>query len=494
MSRNRRVVASVGAALVLAGCTGTGLDPFPEPVHPGGSSSIGLDPFPEPVHPGGSSSIGFDPFPDPIHPGGSSSIGLDPFPDPIHPGGSSSIGLDPFPDPIHPGGSSSIGLDPFPEKREFKPWKPPADMRPVKEAPRTAPVPDAPRTPPLPKAAPTPRRPGVDPDAEPRRRGVDPDAEPRRTPQAAAYAPPARKPSGGGTAGVILDAAPASAPSASAASDASGARMLFKFREGDTQRYRMDMDMTMKMAMMGDQPMSMKMSMDTTQKCERVLPDGSGVLRSETEAVRMDMNIPMMGAFQLDSRDPDLESKLEENPVMAQIAGPLRALVGKGVTLTQAPDGEVSDVRGMEELQQAGGAFGGGLGTMASPRGGLPPDALRVGLEWPFEGSQDSQLGRMAMEGRCRVDEWDPGSGRAVVGIEGKIRLDAPDDVEENDMGAQMAATMTMKKGEFRGKSVYDQRRGILLSGEFRMDMVLENPAMGGEMTSDTKISMTLVE
>lgn len=47
MSRRRVFVACAVAAagFALAGCN-LGLDPFPEPVHPGGTSSLGLNPFP----------------------------------------------------------------------------------------------------------------------------------------------------------------------------------------------------------------------------------------------------------------------------------------------------------------------------------------------------------------------------------------------------------------------------------------------------------------
>jgi len=44
-----RLFALAGAALLLSGCH-LGLDPFPEPMHPGGSSSLGLNPFPSPVN------------------------------------------------------------------------------------------------------------------------------------------------------------------------------------------------------------------------------------------------------------------------------------------------------------------------------------------------------------------------------------------------------------------------------------------------------------
>lgn len=39
--------ALAGASLLLTGCR-LGLNPFPKPMHPGGSSSIGLNPFPSP--------------------------------------------------------------------------------------------------------------------------------------------------------------------------------------------------------------------------------------------------------------------------------------------------------------------------------------------------------------------------------------------------------------------------------------------------------------
>ena len=42
------LLALAGASLLLTGCS-LGLNPFPKPMHPGGSSSIGLNPFPSPV-------------------------------------------------------------------------------------------------------------------------------------------------------------------------------------------------------------------------------------------------------------------------------------------------------------------------------------------------------------------------------------------------------------------------------------------------------------
>ena len=134
MSRRGRLVACAAAALLLAGCKGLGLNPFPEPGEMPEEDSpyeLGLDPFPEPMHPGGSSDTGLDPFPAPMNPGGSSLIGLDPFPSDMPPAlrvekripafargtGEGFLGLHPFPTPMNPGGSSSLGLDPFPRTK-----------------------------------------------------------------------------------------------------------------------------------------------------------------------------------------------------------------------------------------------------------------------------------------------------------------------------------------------------------------------------------------
>ena len=49
MKVKNRLFALAGAALFLSGCN-LNLDPFPEPMHPGGKSWIGLNPFPSPVN------------------------------------------------------------------------------------------------------------------------------------------------------------------------------------------------------------------------------------------------------------------------------------------------------------------------------------------------------------------------------------------------------------------------------------------------------------
>jgi len=133
MMRDRIAFLGVAAAAALAaGCSGVGLDPWPEvpaektgpvehgldpfpvAVHPHESNDTGLDPFPEAVHPEGQGAVGLNPFPAAVHPGDSNSLGLNPFPGAVHPEGQGAVGLNPFPAAMHPGDSNSLGLNPFP--------------------------------------------------------------------------------------------------------------------------------------------------------------------------------------------------------------------------------------------------------------------------------------------------------------------------------------------------------------------------------------------
>jgi len=76
---NARLAVPVLGALLLAGCSSAGLNPFPDRVD-SAPRDFGLNPFPPAVNPAGTEGCGLTPFPEHVDTAGRRSFGLDPFP------------------------------------------------------------------------------------------------------------------------------------------------------------------------------------------------------------------------------------------------------------------------------------------------------------------------------------------------------------------------------------------------------------------------------
>lgn len=375
---------------------------------------------------------------------GCAGTGLTPFPEEVAQGERKPIGLDPFPAP-RKASTRSVGLSAFPEVDSSKARKPI----------------------------------GLDPFPAPKGAKPAGASAPAKAPAAA---PPAAKP----------EEKPAAKP---AEAPAAAPRIAFKFEKGATSRYRTTIDTTMKNPMFGENGLKMKMGMDLRQEVRDIRADGAGVVASTFESVAMEMDNPMMGAFKFDTRDGESMKKAKENPMLGQMVDLFSGMVGKSLEITMDRSGNVLAMGDMKELLGSlGAAMGGDMSNqMSGVPSPFPETPIFEGLSWPLHQEQANPMGKMVTDGTMKVKAWDPATGMATIQIEGTVTLSAPENADEGDMAAQMAAMIKMKDAKMSGTMVFDVGRGRLESSHTVMSMAMENPMMGGDMTVEAVADMALI-
>jgi len=370
--------------------------------------------------------------------------GLDPTPENVKQGDGTSTGLDPFPEDRSARRAKGIGLDPFPYRGQ-----------------------------PVPSSAPPAPRPAAGEDEAPV--------------VSVTMAPAAPPP--GATAPVAKAPEPAPAP-------APAARIELKFVKGATAKYRSDINTTMRSPMFGEEGMTMNMGFNLRQEVKDIGEGGSGIVETTFESMSMKMANPMMGEFSVDTRDPASVESARENPMLGQMVDGLTRMIGKTTRMTLGPRGDVLEMEDMTELMGGMGGMGGGdmSSAMSGIQGQFPDRALEKGMTWEFTHSNESPLGTMTIAGTMTVIAWDEAAGMATIEMVGKLDIVKPEEVDESDMQAQMAAMMEFKGGGIKGTTLFDVRKGRLVSNNSVMKMTMDNPMMGGELETEAVTEFRLVE
>ncbi|NUN53390.1 MAG: hypothetical protein HUU06_11475, partial [Planctomycetaceae bacterium] len=276
-----------------------------------------------------------------------------------------------------------------------------------------------------------------------------------------------------------------------------GTFLRLAFEPGVSRRYRMDMDTLMKTPMFGEEGMTMKMGMDMKQTVGKVKEDGSAQVLSVIESISMEMANPMTGVIKVDTKDEASMKEAESNPMLGQMVGGLKQIVGKSMDMTMKPSGECVEIKGVDELMAglSGGMGGSGGAQMTGIPSPFPEGSVTEGQEWPFEQSQESPLGTMVTTGKMKVKSLSKDTGIAVLSIDGTVAVKpSEEEADPEDMQAQMMAMIKVKNAKMSGEMTFDSRGGFLRKSTTLMTMDMENPMMGGDMAVEAKVVMSLLE
>ena len=186
---------------------------------------------------------------------------------------------------------------------------------------------------------------------------------------------------------------------------------------------------------------------------------------------------------------------------MGQMVDMFTQMVGKSVEVTLDRSGKTVSVS-MGEMGQMMSGLGGGMGgdmsgQMTGIPGSFPETPIFEGLSWPLHQEQQSPMGTLTTDGTMTVRKWDAAGGIATIDFEGAV-VHTPaekrdDAAEQGDMAAQMAAMIKIKEAKTSGQIVFDVGHGRLVTSRSTMSMAMEHPMMGGDMTMEAKVDLSLL-
>jgi hypothetical protein len=165
--------------------------------------------------------------------------------------------------------------------------------------------------------------------------------------------------------------------------------------------------------------------------------------------------------------------------------------------ITMKPSGECVEIKGMDDLMSGlGGGMGGSSGAqMTGIPTPFPAGPVTEGMEWPFEQEQESPMGTMVTSGRMKVKSLAKDTGIAVLSIDGTVAVKpSEEEPDPEDMQAQMMAMIKVKNAKMSGEMTFDSKGGFLRRSTTLMTMDMENPMMGGDMSVEAKVLLSLLE
>ncbi len=272
-------------------------------------------------------------------------------------------------------------------------------------------------------------------------------------------------------------------------------------KKGDRFAFVQSMDMTQDIDMQGMQmSTTMKMSSAYSYDVLDVREDGASVVRTKFGRVYGSMDNPMMGTIEFDS---DKAADESDNPMAAMVAGALTAMAGHQVEMTIAKNGDISELRGIDELVAAimeANPMAAGMGmdtagvekqirqNMESMLGAFPHEPVAVGASWEKESAMNA-MGGMDMSMKVK----------SVL-----KRADASHIVVESELtgsmggDGQLAQMFDVEEFKGTGTSTYDRADGLVR--EATSAMTMKATIKGGEagtggmtMKFETKIERVAV-
>jgi len=182
---------------------------------------------------------------------------------------------------------------------------------------------------------------------------------------------------------------------------------------------------------------------------------------------------PMVGSLEFDS---EKEAEESGNPMIDMMASMFTANAGQAIGITMTPNGEITDVTGVDALVERllennpmAGAMGGAMDaeTMSESMkqmiggqlGALPSEAISVGDSWKVERA----MGQMGMDVAMTIDNTLASVSATEMVVDSEITATLS--------GGQMAQMITVD--EFTGTSTttYSRKDGLVLLSTAKMNM-----------------------
>ena len=291
------------------------------------------------------------------------------------------------------------------------------------------------------------------------------------------------------------------------------------FQAGDTWQYRMTQNTSIGTDPVRDpdsgrlvgSSMEQTQIQTTTMEAAVRQVEANGNATVDWTYTRLQMSMEGMPGMSLDWDSDRPDPGVESSPLGAALT-PLKAMIGRTLTLVMTPLGEILEFLGTEAMladmlegldpgmaammeEQLGQMFGedqmvsqflGGLGT-------LPEDPVSLGDSWTLRAEVPIPMlgGSMNSETRNTVSGFGNQSDERVVLIshEGTIELD------DSGPGGGLGITMTMDDTSVSGSTTFSVDRGLILSSTSTMEQVMTvgMPGVGMRQRMRTETS-TLLE
>ncbi len=272
------------------------------------------------------------------------------------------------------------------------------------------------------------------------------------------------------------EAARLAADAAAAVADAQGGPIEIRIRleKGQQFAFRQTMEMNQDMDMGGMQISTIiGMTSDYAYTVTDVTESGDMQVAVKFGQIKGSFENPMVGSLEFDS---EKEAEESGNPMIDMMASMFTANAGQEIGITMTPNGEITDVTGVDALVERllennpmAGAMGGAMDaeTMSESMkqmiggqlGALPSEAISVGDSWKVERA----MGQMGMDVAMTIDN--------TLASVSATELVVDSEITATLSGGQMAQMITVD--EFTGTSTttYSRNDGLVLLSTAKMNM-----------------------
>jgi uncharacterized protein DUF6263 len=290
--------------------------------------------------------------------------------------------------------------------------------------------------------------------------------------------------------------------------------LRYRWNKGEALRYRLIQETNMAMSgIPGMGEMNIANTMTQVQKMTtmEVAADGTATVQAVFESIRMDMGTPM-GNFVYDSTAPQNNA----DPMVAQVAGMMGALIGEAITLVITPTGAIQKAEGMTRIMQKvqqtpqASAMGiGGLDSMLSDdymKGAfgqnlamLPEKPVKPGDTWTSEITMPNPFGNMNFATTFTLKGVESTGGRDLARITTSSAIKAtPGD---KPPAFPMPVTIAFTDGKGDGEMVFDRKLGRTQQATFSMTMPMtmnmttpDGQTLNMQALTKTTTKMELIE
>jgi hypothetical protein len=279
-------------------------------------------------------------------------------------------------------------------------------------------------------------------------------------------------------------------------------KFTYQWKKGATVKYRIVQQSTTTLSGlpggMGDLTIEQSTSQTLSSVVEDVASDGTATLRQTVDAVKMDMNSPIM-TMAYDSATPDANS----GPASAALKDVFSQLVGQSYTLVVAPTGEVKKVDGVSQLAEKMFKNVGSDPAMAGMLDGLksnlsddavrnlfmqsfaqfPDKPIKIGDSWDLKTSQaNPMLGTLLTSVKATLKSVDAEAGGRVarVATTVSVKRDPSQPAPTNPMGMKLDVGESTGDGE----QVFDVATGLLRSSIVRQTIPMTMSGTGPDGTA----------
>ena len=249
--------------------------------------------------------------------------------------------------------------------------------------------------------------------------------------------------------------------------------LRYRWNKGETLRYRLVQETNMTMSGipgMGEMNIANTMTQVEKMTAQDVAADGTATLQAVFESIRMEMGTPM-GNFVYDSTAPQNNA----DPMVAQVAGMMGALVGESITIVMMPTGAIQKFEGMtrimQKVQQSPQAAGMGMagldnilsddymkGAIGQNLAVLPEKPVKPGETWKSEVMMPNPFGTMNFATTSTLKGVESTGGRDLARIATASTIKAtPGD---KPPAFPMPVTIQFSDGKADGEMLFDRKLG----------------------------------